>query len=186
VAQAAAIAGTGASAHVGTGALVAGVAVIAASGTSASTGTGTLVAGSAAVAGYQAFPLPITGDVSLGGWTDQDDGVIDIFESIDEDTPNDSDFVKSSNDPSADVYRYALDTPGAPVFPFIIDYRHAKAGTAPLQFTIRLMQGTTMIAQASGLQSETITTNRLMLTEAEFNSITDFSDLFIELEADAA
>jgi hypothetical protein len=52
-----------------------------------------------------------SGDVSIGGWTDQAGGTSNLYQAIDEVTANDSDFIKSGVNPSGDTYKCAVSDP---------------------------------------------------------------------------
>lgn len=125
-------------------------------------------------------------DTSLGSWTDQAGGVSNIYQSIDEDTPNDADYVKSPVLPAANTYKFKLESAGDPDIHLhhSITIRFRKpfnVGTTTL--SIRLMEGVTQRAS----WSETVTTSWQTITEelseAEAASITDYTNLYIELEA---
>lgn len=126
-------------------------------------------------------------DSSLGGWTDQASGTTNIYQSIDDVTPSDSDYVQSASLPTSSVARFKLsngDDPGSDNNHFVV-YRYRKpenAGTVNL--TVRLMEGTTTRATwtHNGIGTEWTTVNQL-LSGAEAASITDYTNLYIELEA---
>jgi hypothetical protein len=120
-----------------------------------------------------------------GGWTTES-GTTNLFPSIDESSPpSDSDFIKSSANPTADVCRVRLSNPNALVAtPVKIRSRYRKSGSDPVNLTVRLKQGTTEKASwtYAGISNSFLTSEET-LTVAQFNSITDFTDLFLEFEA---
>jgi hypothetical protein len=82
-----------------------------------------------------------------GGWTNESGGTT-LYASIDEHlAPNDADYIRSSNNPNNDVCRVSLGNPSVtPTQPFEISYRYGKSGTAQIDITVTLKQGTTTIA----------------------------------------
>jgi hypothetical protein len=121
-----------------------------------------------------------------GGWTNELDGSV-LFSSIDEAaSANDSDYIKSSEDPVNDVCQVRLSNPSSLVTtPAKVRTRYKKsADSGALNLIVRLKQGATEIAewQYSDI-SDTLTTSEESLTTPQFNSITDFNDLFLEFEA---
>jgi hypothetical protein len=120
-----------------------------------------------------------------GGWTTES-GTTNLFPSIDESAPpNDSDFIKSSASPVSDICRVRLSNPNALVAtPVKIRSRYKKSGSDPVNLIVRLKQGVTEKASwtYSGISNAFVTSEET-LTVAQFNSITDFTDLFLEFEA---
>jgi RHS repeat-associated protein len=120
---------------------------------------------------------------SNGTWTG-------TYASIDEATPNDSDFLASPSGPtSTNYYEVTLSDVSAPYTRtgIVVRYRYAKSGNnsgQTIALTVELRQGTTVIASqthtnipgvaGSGWQQGTFT-----LTLAQGNSITNFADLRI-------
>lgn len=126
-------------------------------------------------------------DVSDGSWTDQDGGT-SLFAAVDEDPKNSADYIKSSANPSADICRLRISNPGAqPAQPFDVQYAYLKQGASQIDLTVRLFQGVTEIAEwvhTDIADSELEATQTL--TSPQFAAITDFNDLEIEFEAEAA
>jgi hypothetical protein len=128
-------------------------------------------------------------DDTTGGWRNETNAT-PLFPSVDEVAPaNDSDFIHSSASPSADVCRFRLSNPVAFLQPNAkIRVRYRREGTGgTVSLILRLKQGTTTIATRtfSNISSSFVTTETT-LTGGEYIAITDFNDLFIELQADAA
>jgi hypothetical protein len=121
-----------------------------------------------------------------GGWTNELDGSV-LFSSIDEAAPAiDSDYIKSSEDPVSDICQVRLSNPSSLVTtPAKVRTRYKKsAASGTIYLTVRLKQGATDIAEWSYSDiSDTFTTSEETLTALQFNSITDFNDLFLEFEA---
>ncbi len=135
-----------------------------------------------------AYLRPIS-DAAFGGWRNELDAVLNLFESINEETSSDTDYVRSSVNPVADVCRFKLEVPPVAVnSPFAVNYRYWKDGTAGnVDLAVRLKQESTVIASATNLNiSATHTDGVMTLTAEEFDSITDFDALYVEFEANVA
>jgi hypothetical protein len=171
---AAAAAGSGAAQGVG-----------ASSSVTTATAAGTGIAAGASVAGYI---LPDADSVD-GGWTNESGGT-SLYASIDEYlTPADTDYIRSSQTPSSDVCKISLGDPGSGTIaqPFGVSYRYGKVGLPGLSLVVQLMQGTTQIASwshniAAGPAAGPATI-RQVLGSAQFNAITDFTNLFLQFTA---
>lgn len=120
------------------------IKAVATGSVSAATGTGAALAVGAALG--LTFLSP-DADASAGGWTNESGGTT-LYPSIDERfTPNDADYIRSSNNPSNDTCRVSLSNPsGAVAQPFTVSYRYGKSGTAQIDITVTLRQGSTTIA----------------------------------------
>src|SRR6185503_11762728 len=103
----------------------------------------------------EVFFLHPDADDATGNWTDELDGTTDIFESIDEDSPaDDDDYVQS---------------------PIV--------GGTTADLFVRLLEGSTEIVEWEHEDvSSSFTTATQELTEEQFDAISDFSNLFIELD----
>ena len=98
--------------------------------------------------GIPASYISADADSVDGGWTNEIGGTT-LYASIDEHlTPNDADYIRSSDNPSNDVCRVSLGNPPAGIVsqPFEISYRYGKSGTDQIDITVTLKQGTTTIA----------------------------------------
>lgn len=120
-----------------------------------------------------------------GNWTTEIGGT-DLYASIDETDAGDSDYIQSPANPVNEACKIKLSNPSlgsyAPQEPLVVAYRYAKSGAgAALDFRVRLMQGNTEIASwtESNIGTGWVTQNRT-LTTGQFNSITDFTDLYLE------
>lgn len=131
------------------------------------------------------------GDVTDGSWTRDDGGNTDLYSRIDETTPSDADYIKSS-DLSAggsDTCELALGNvsdPGQDGY-HRLRYRFRKQnvqGDPRVDLEIRLIQGTTTIATRT---EQNISTDWfdgvLTLTSAEAASISDYNDLRVRFTA---
>lgn len=135
------------------------------------------------------FGRPIA-DTVIGAYTDEAGGTANIFEGIDEVTPEDVEFVRSEVGPSSSVYACALtsslEDPLASTG-HIIRSRANKsaAGGAQIDLTVQLRQGYvnegaqgTLIATLSQSDiDENFTTYAYTLSSGEADAITDYTDL---------
>lgn len=137
-------------------------------------------------------------DLLEDNWTEDDGGVLDIFDQIDEVTADDVDYVHTGLAPVNDVYVARLSDVTDPVSStgHIIRYRYSKdaAAGATINLIVQLRQGYvnegtpgTLIASAThnGI-SETWTAGTFTLSGAEADAITDYADLALRFEADQA
>ena len=135
-------------------------------------------------------------DTYIGNWEDQGAGTTNIYLSVDEVTPGDSDYIVSDAGPSSSPYVCALSTitdpaTGAGHLPA---YRYGKdqAAGAQIDITVQLREGYvnegtpgTLIKQWVHTDvSDTMTTASPGLSAAEADSISDYADLFYRFVAD--
>jgi len=132
------------------------------------------------------------------GWTDQDNGTSNLYTRIDEDPPDDTDYVRSATSPSTDavVFRLSdLSDPGRDTGHFV-DFRYKKdsSGGELLDLTIQLRQGYTnegspgtliMTGTVTNIASEW-TEQTLALTTAQAAAITNYTALALRLVANVA
>ena len=120
-----------------------------------------------------------------GTWTNQAEGT-ELFSVLDETSTDDADYIKSAGDPVDDTCKIRLSNPtGTPGQPFIVAYRYRKSGPDQIDLTARLLEGTTQIAAWSHTNIiSTFVTAEQTLSGAQFDSIGDFTNLFIEFTAD--
>jgi len=128
-------------------------------------------------------------DDSISDWADETGGTTGIFNSIDEVSASDADYIRSPTPPNASVTRFRVSDPTAGktlVDPVKIRYRFKKTSSDDLKLIVSLKQGTTLIrswTHASIDLTETFQTVEQTLSSGELASITDFNNLFIELAA---
>ena len=135
-------------------------------------------------------------DTYIGGYKDQADGVTNIWNSIDEVSYSDTDYIKSALAPASAPYVCKLTSVEDPLSAsgHTVRYRYCKdaAGGAQINLTIELRQGYvdegtqgTLIATCATLTdiSESWTSGSYNLTTGEANSITDYSSLFLRFVA---
>ena len=134
-------------------------------------------------------------DTSIGTWTDDGGGTTNIYQTIDESSASDADYIESVQNPSSAPYVTALTTLEDPVSSagHIVRVRYGKdaSGGAQVDLTVELRQGYvnegspgTLIATHSYTDiSDTLTTAAETLTGGEADAITDYSDLFLRFVA---
>jgi hypothetical protein len=127
--------------------------------------------------------FPVAGGAA-GLWTDQAGGS-SLYEAIDEEVASIVDYIQSPIHPAGDVARIKLSSPRPILEPMTVSYEYGKnIDAGSLSLTVRLMQGSTTIATWThpnvtyGWQIA-----NQELTSLEFATITNASDLYIELEA---
>lgn len=127
-----------------------------------------------------------TADALDGGWRTNTGGT-SLHEAIDEETPSDSDFVRSTSNPMNDLMRIALSAPGVTVDvsqAVTVRYRIGKSGPGVINMTVRLKQGATVIAAWEHLDVPPgYVTLAQTLTSPQKAAITNWGDLFLEIEA---
>lgn len=125
-------------------------------------------------------------DVTDGGWTNELGGTT-LYTSINETPLSDSDYIQSSVNPTADITRISLSNPSTTVEgPVKLRYRYRRDATKTADLTVRLMQGASTIAEWAHTDiSTSFVTATQTLNTSQLSTIDDFSDLFIELEADS-
>jgi hypothetical protein len=183
-------AGVGAATFSGAG-FAAGAGAVAGTGAAISAGVGAAAGiGSVAAVGstFVLLYLRPDADITDGGWTNELGNNTDLYASVDETAANDSDYIQSSVNAVADVCRIRISNPSTGVgAPFKVRYRYQKQGSGTADLTVRLFQGSTQIASWTHSNiSATLGTVTQTLTGPQFASITDFSNLELELQADVA
>jgi hypothetical protein len=123
-------------------------------------------------------------DISDGLWTNELDSAVDLFQSINESTASDTDYIKSSTNPSNDIAEVELGPMAAPVQPAKVSYRYWKANTGTMNLTVKLMEGSLEIAAWTHLDiSTTPVTIEQTLFDDQFAAITDFNALSLQFIA---
>lgn len=130
-------------------------------------------------------------DTTIGNFQDQAGGTTNIFGSIDEASPNDTDYVRSPASPVNEVYVCRLSDVTDPVSSTGHTMRMRTAtdldAQEVLDFTQQLREGYvnegtpgTLIAsqQRTSVSSVTWTTSTYALSGAEADAIIDYTDLF--------
>ena len=134
-------------------------------------------------------------DTTVGNWQTHTGGTTNLYTTIDEVTPDDTDYIKSPLAPSNAAYVTKLSSVEDPQSStgHILRYRYSKnaAGGAQIDLTVQLRQGYvnettqgTLIAQVVLTNiSETFTTGTYTLSAAEADSITNYADLYVRIVA---
>ena len=130
-------------------------------------------------------------DTTLGNYTNQAGGAVDIFNVIDEVAQDDADYIRTPTSPVNEVYVCRLSDVTDPVSSVnhIIRMRTATdlANQESLDFTQQLRmtyvnegaQGTLIASQSrTGVTSTTFTTSTYTLAGAEADAITNYTALF--------
>ncbi len=141
------------------------------------------------------FGRPST-DTTNESYTDQADGSTNIFQSIDEASFSDADYIKSALTPTSDVYVTKLTSVEDPLSSsgHTVRFRAAKsaAGGDQIDLTVQLRQGYvnegtpgTLIATVATLTdiSETFSTTTYNLSAGEADAITNYGDLYLRFVA---
>lgn len=136
------------------------------------------------------FGRPST-DTTNEGYTNEAAGSTNIYQSIDETSASDADYIQSVSAPTSDVYVTKLTTLEDPVSSsgHVIRYRYAKSasGGAQIDLTVQLRQGYTNEGSPGTLIEEwvhtnignTATTQSQTLGGAQADAITDYTDLYL-------
>lgn len=142
-------------------------------------------------------------DAVVTGWTDQGGGSTNLYTTLDETTPSDADYIKTADNPNpAQRIRLRLSDVTDPVTSsgHTINIRMQKSlsGGSTVTAEIRLYQGGstvlgagTLIATFDGTDDPTLDNvpngwapYSFTLSAAETDAITNYADLWIEIEAD--
>lgn len=118
--------------------------------------------------------------ISSNGWT-TDLGGADLHTAVDETSANDADYIQSPASPAGEACEIAFSMPTPEAWPARVRYR-AKAD-ASYTLTVRLMEGAAQRASWVQLLAADYTDYEETLTEPEFNSVTDWSNVRLRFEA---
>lgn len=131
-------------------------------------------------------------DTVIGNYKDQADGTTNIFNSIDEASASDADYIKSPASPISEVYVCRLSDATDPLLSTGHTMRmrtsnDVASGGETLDYTQQLRmtyvnegsQGTLIASQSrNGVADATWTTSSYTLSGAEADAITDYTALF--------
>lgn len=138
------------------------------------------------------FQYPNNDNANPGGWVDQGGGGANIYQSVDEVSTNDADYIRSPVAPvNADVTFGLTDIPDPNSGSgHVLRVRcYQNAGSIPqLTITVTLLQGGTTIASfAQALAANSVFADySYTLSQAEADSITDYAALVITVRANKA
>jgi hypothetical protein len=123
-------------------------------------------------------------DTSTGGWANSTGGST-LYSSVDELVVDDADYIRSSTNPVNNTCSFSLSNPPYGITtPFHVTYRYKAIGTGDVDLWVRLMEGATEIASWSHPSVDTnFVTVTQTLTDPQFASITDPSNLSIQIRA---
>ena len=134
-------------------------------------------------------------DTYVGNWTGEGGETSNLYTHIDETSANDSDFVKSENDPSASPVVFqlgSLDDPGVGTA-HVLSYHYGKEliDGSGINLTVQIRQDYvnegsqgTLIAEWVHSDIGTVINADGTLSAAQAGSITDYTSLFIRFVAD--
>lgn len=123
-------------------------------------------------------------DVTTGTWKTETGGTTNLYTKISESFPDNTTYIQSDINPSGDLYKASLSAPVPNVGDdVVIDYTLGKrVGGSRLDYVLNLKQGTTLIKTWSHTDvPEGPTAYNVILSQAEVDSITDFSSLSLEI-----
>jgi hypothetical protein len=142
------------------------------------------------------FARPDADTYNGDGWTEDDGDTVNMFQEIDETSPNDTDFVRSAVTPTSDAVVFRLSDVTDPVSSVnhIMRVRYSADQNAQetIDFTFQLRmtyvnegsQGTLIVSKSvPGITSTTWVTDSTTLSGAEADAITDYTALFIRIVA---
>lgn len=167
---------------------------IIAQSTGAINGLNALIAGQAADARIDTkqymYPAAI---IVRGDWLTDDGSPNSLWERIDEDTPDDSDYIKSARDPASSVVVFKLSGALDPGYHtnHILKYRYAREGLDAGDVTVQLREGYVSEGSPGTLIAEWTHTNvgttpvraYQRLSQATAANITDYRDLYVRIVA---
>lgn len=132
------------------------------------------------------FVVPIS-DILRGGWAPSLGN--SLFAAINEDTPDDSDTILSSLNPTNDVSEVGLDATADPGVDFghVLKYRFRKLGPGNADIIMKLKQGATVIATFTHNDiSSSYTLAEQVISDSDAADITNYSNLRVEITANKA
>jgi len=142
------------------------------------------------------YARPSADTYNSDGYTDQGGGSTNIYQSIDESSYSDADYIRSVLTPTSDVYVCALSSVSDPLSStgHTVRYRYGKdgAGGDQIDLTIQLRQGYVdegtpgaLIATVATLTNiaDGFTAGSYNLSGAEADAITNYASLFLRFVA---
>jgi hypothetical protein len=119
-----------------------------------------------------------------GNWKTELGGTV-LAPSIDDTSPDDSDYIISSDRPVSDICKLSLSNPAIGIqSPVAVLYRFKKQGPDPVSLRVRLLEGTNEIAAwtHSDIAVDFLTVEQV-LTPPQVAAIIDPANLFFEFRA---
>lgn len=129
-----------------------------------------------------------TSDISVGTWVPIPSSPTTLYDKLDEVVADDADYIQSSLSPvSADIceVKFGAGQDPASSIGHILRYRYKKDATGGdrIDLTVRLMQGATEIANWVHTNIDAVTQGQQTLTGTQADSITDYTNLRVRMEA---
>lgn len=127
-------------------------------------------------------PVSVTG--SQGVWYNENKNTTNLYASIDETIPNDSDYIYDTDPTNGDYCEFSLSSPAGTVNSgdIVIVWRGRNAsGVGTIQANVEFRQGTNIIAEHTITLTPTAQTYWLQLTPSERANITNWSDLRVRI-----
>lgn len=128
-------------------------------------------------------------DTVRTGWTDEAGGTTSIYTGIDEAVAEDVEYIKTAAPPGTNEFETLLTSVTDPVSSsgHIMRWRRRKqpaSGSADINLTVRLLQGTTQIKSvADNAIPGSFTDTSATLSAGEADAITNYADLRLEFVA---
>jgi Protein of unknown function (DUF4038)/Putative collagen-binding domain of a collagenase len=134
------------------------------------------------------YLVPIS-DVSIGTWHDQSDSV-NLWESINEGTPSDTDWIEGADGTMGDSVTFLLSAGDEPTtnIGHTVRYRfESVGGGSSIDLLVELLQGTTVISSKleEGVGGSFVD-GSFVLTSGEADTISDYSDLRLRFTQQAS
>lgn len=131
------------------------------------------------------------GDQTIGAWTTDAGGAVNLYQRLDEALFDDTDFIRSELTPNNSFYELTLATPLDPIGRrHLLDYRFRKdaAGGEQIDLTVELRQGGVILGNAVHINIATdaalsTTAGSFSLTDEQVKLITDYTNLRVRVIA---
>ncbi len=125
-------------------------------------------------------------DVTVGTWTKETGSGVNVYQSIDELSRSDADYMRSAFNPSSDLYEASLEDVSDPNSSsgHVVRYSYYKEGTEQIDLVVRLMQGAVEIASwtHNNIGTAVVQQNQT-LSGAQADAITNYNDLRLRFTA---
>jgi len=124
-------------------------------------------------------------DDSAGSWTDEGGATTGLYQSVDEVTADDADYIKSPSHPTAEAVKLRLSDPTGTITAATLNYELGRGDySQEIDVHVKLMEGTTVIAEwYEAAVPVTPAQYSRTLSSGEIAAITDGSSLFLQFEA---
>lgn len=125
------------------------------------------------------------GDSSVGAWEDEGGATTNLYQSVDETSFDDTDYIRSEANPTNSAVILDFGTPVDPVGRrHILDYRYQKDSTDTMDLTVEYRDGTTVIASTShtDIPAEP-TAASFSLTDEQVAELTGYTNIRVRFVA---